>query len=246
VELKFPKTNGVESSVTLDSANKLKATVSLADKIASGLKASLTTEVDAAKNDKVFKGGYEYKRPHLTLATTLNFPWKREVKDPEADGPSVTASAVVGHDKYGVSGGAEAEFAVNTSTVKSANVTLLYKSGGFALTAFSRSQGGKKPSFICGGTFYSKLKIDALSNAEAAGEVAVDTKAEKDQVTITLGGAFDASKDARVAATLDTRGKLVAQLSHRLNSNTRLKIGTEAQPLTDQAPRFFAGLSFTD
>jgi hypothetical protein len=63
IELKFPKTNGVESSVTLDSANKLKATVSLADKIASGLKASLTTEIDATKNEKVFKGGYEYKVP---------------------------------------------------------------------------------------------------------------------------------------------------------------------------------------
>jgi hypothetical protein len=169
------------------------------------------------------------------------------VKDPEKEGPSVTASAVLGHDKYGVSGGAEAEFAVNTSTLKSANVTLLYRTGGFALTAFSRSTGGRKPGFICGGTFYSKLKLDALSNAEAAGEVAVDTKAEKDQVTITLGGAFDTSKDSRVAATLDTRGRLVAQLTHRLNPSTRLKIGTEAYPLAaDKPPRFFAGLSFTD
>jgi hypothetical protein len=246
VELKFPKTNGVESSVNLDTTNKVKLAASVSDKIAAGLKASLNAEVDAVRNEKLIKAGFEYKRPYLTSAATFSFPLKREIKDPEADGPSVLASVVVGHDRYGVAGGLEADVAVNTSSVKSHNVTLLYRNGSFVSTAFSKAKGGKKPSFVCGGTFFSRFNGSALANAEAAAEVAYDTKAEKDQVTVTLGGAFDVNKDSRLAATFDTRGRLVAQLSHRLNGNTRFKLGLEASPLTDQAPKFFSGLNFTD
>jgi len=246
VELKFPKSNGVESSVTLDSSNKAKGSVSFFDHLVSGLKTTLGAEVDIAKKETLAKAGYEYKRPSLTSAATFNFPLKPEIKDPETDRPWLNASLVLGHDAYGVAGGVEVDYVVATNTLKSQNVTLLYRNGSFVATAFSRAKAGKKPSHVCGGTFYSKFNNPALSNTEAAAEIACDTRAEKDAVTVTVGTAFDVNKDSRVNLTLDTKGKLLGQLTHKLNSNTKLKLGSEAYPLADTAPKFFTGLAVTD
>jgi len=244
VELKFPKSNGVESSLTLDTANKAKGTLSLHDHLLAGLKVTLGAEVDAARKPLV-KAGYELRRPNLTSATTFNFPLRADEKDLDS-APFLNTSLVLGHDTYGVSGGVEADYVPSINTAKAHNVTLQYRNGSFVATAFSRAKAGKKPSLVCGGTFYSKFNNASLTNAEAAAEIAYDTKAEKDAVTVTVGSAFDTNKDSRLNLTFDTKGKLIAQLTHKLNSNTKLKLGTEAHPLTESAPKFFAGLSFTD
>jgi archaellum component FlaF (FlaF/FlaG flagellin family) len=244
VELKLPKTNGVETTVNLDSANKIKLSLAATDNLVKGLKASLGLEADAGKNEKLVKAGLEYKRPRLTTAATFNFPVKKEAKAGDK-GPSVVSSAVVGFDEYGVAAGAEGEYLLNSGVLDSHSLTLLYRRDQFVTTAFARAKGTK--SFVCGGTFYSKFTNPALANAEAAAEVAYDTKAEKDNVTVTLGGAYDVNADSRLALTADTAGKLVAVLATKLNANTKLKIGSEANLLrADAAPKFFAGLAFTD
>jgi len=247
VEVKFPKSNGAESSVTLDSANKIKFSLSHSDRLAQGLKLTLGGEVDNSKAEKQAKAGVEYKRPNLTYAATFNFPIKREIKDPDTDTPWVNTSLVLGYDQFGLVGGAEGDFVLATNTFKAHNITLAWQKDNFVTTAFYKAKAGKKPSVICGGTIYSRFVNPSLDNTEVAAEIAYDAKAEKDPVTVTFGAAFDANKDSRINATFDTKGKFIGQVTHRLNSNTKLKIGTEATLLdSSAAPKFYAGLSLSD
>jgi voltage-dependent anion channel protein 2 len=247
VEVKFPKSNGVESSVNLDTTQKIKFNVSASDKLAQGLKATFGSDVDAAANTKVAKATLEYKRPNLSTSASFNFPVK-PADSKDAEGPTLNASIVAGFDKYGVSAGAEAEVSLASQSLNFNNFTLAYRNGNFVTTAFSRNRGGKKPSFVCGGTFYARLSPgSAFANAEAAAEIQFEPANKDKTVKVTLGGAYDVNADSRLAAALDTNGVLLAQLSHRLNKNTKLKLGTSALPLeAAAAPKFFAGVSFSD
>jgi len=246
LEAKFPKANGVEGSLTLDSANKAKGSISVADKLFSGLKATLGGELDISKSDQLVKAGIEYKRPRLTHAFTFHIPVKREIKDPLADTPFVNASLVLGYEEYGLAGGAEVDYVLDTNSLKTENATLVWRNGDFVGTGFYKGKAGKKPSQSVGANFYSKLHKSNWENTEVAAEIAYDLKADKEPVTVTGGIGFDAYKDSRINATLDNKGKLIATLTHRLNPVTKLKLGAEATPLLDAPTRFFFGLSFTE
>jgi hypothetical protein len=250
VEIKFPKgpKTGVESAVTLDTKGKSKFVAHSADKITPGLKLSGTVELQAAADEANRRRDVlltaEYKREHLFHSTKATLPFTPS--GPNVGGASILSSTVVGLEAHGVSVGAELDYSVGDSALKSAHIIGQYKHKNFTLLGYSRQAFGAKPAHFCGAFYYMKVPNTSFNNAEIAGQIEYDTLKSSGNTVVSLGAGGDVADGTRVNFVATSAGASTVILSHQLNKNAKVRLGGDLNAEQGQVTRSFLELQFTD
>jgi len=250
VEIKFPKgvKSGVETAITLDTKGKSKFVAHSADKITPGLKLSGTVELQAAADESARRRDVivtaEYKREHLFHSTKATLPFTPS--GPNVTGASVLSSTVVGLEAHGASLGAELDYSVGESQLKSLHIVGQYKLKTFTLVGYSRQTFGSKPAHFCGALYHMRVPSTSFDNAEIAGQIEYDTLKASDNTTISLGAGGDLAANTRANFVATSRGVCTVILQHVLNKNTKVRLGADLSAESGQITKSFGELQFSD
>jgi len=212
-----------------NSNRKLSAEVSIADRLAKGLKfntlVALVLVDKEEKNNRAAKVGFEYTRENL--AATSEFELLRR---------TAAATAVIG--KKGIAVGVETELDLSSFEFNQLNTSASYTSGKVTLTGFTRSKFD-----AIGGSFFQKVN----DNASVAAEVSYKLSGN-DSAAFSLGGAYKLDKDTSVKGKVNSDGVVSLSYAQMLRKNVRAVFSTDinTKQLHKDAHQVGFGFSVTD
>jgi voltage-dependent anion channel protein 2 len=198
------KAHGVGLSATVDTNRVVKLEGSV-DDLLPGLKTTVTGHSDTES----LTFDVEYKHEYFTASTSCH------TLDPS--GTTLTSSAVVGLDGWGLGG--QATYSSAGQRWTQINGVASYTSADFVATLFTRT---KPTQNLVGGSYFQRIS----DRVAVGGEMTVDLNKEKESTKLTVGGSYDLDPLTTVKGKFDTDGKLSLSYAQRLNKYARLIIGS--------------------
>lgn len=197
------KEHGVTFTEKWTTDNQLSTTIELADKPVRGLKLTFDSSFSpqtGAKNGKVKS---EYKQDVVTLNSDV---------DLNMGGPTINASAVVGHQ--GWLGGYQMAFDTGKSKLTKNNFAIGYSTGDFVLhTNVNDGQ-------VFGGSVYQKVTSDLETS------VNLGWTASKNETNFGIGCKYALDKDAYVRAKVNNSSQVGLGYQQKLREGVTLYLST--------------------
>jgi len=232
----------LETTLTADTKRKVKVAVAQSNKIVSGLKTTATVEAELEKHTQVLKVAFDYKRANVATNVSVNLPIVGYI--PSVTGTASTKNSVVfgaSKDSHEVSAGAEVDYLLAKSYIKSVNVALVYRNtapGGWQLQAYSRQANTedttdpakaviKKDKHNCGLFVHQKFAKLIGNNAEVAAQLDYNLIKKSDNTVLAVATAFDVAPDARLHLKVNTLNQVNLVFSNKVNDSTTIRAGLE-------------------
>jgi len=216
-KLKVPD-HGVNTLTQYDTKNAFKFELSHADRLAKGLKAIGTFEMDFGKGKKSSKFAVEYKSNHFAFNASLN-------QDPIGSKTSALGAFVFGqsHPFGYFNAGLSASYTFGSKKPSAIAVALTNKLNAHLVSVHVRQTNEEQPGLKFTTSYFYKPK-DNKNNLEVGAEVEKDIK--NNDVSITAVSAFDLDGSSRVKAKVNTAGELQLALIHTISSNFKLSVAS--------------------
>jgi len=218
----FPKYKYKEWGTTVSSELKtnrdFKAEASVEDKLAPGLKTTLSAESRGADVFGTFST--EYKHEVATLSGSLEHG--------QNTGSTLKGSAVFGKQGFFLGALGEYFMGSNENTLKELHAVAGYTADDFDFSVFGKLQ-HEKDATILGATFFHKTSSDI----NVGTEVSFDTANADIKPKLVFGAQYKVDPDATLKGKFDTAGKLGLSYQHRFSKNTRavVSVTTDTQSL---------------
>jgi len=205
------KEYGLNLLSEINTKKDVKLEASVENKLADGLKLTLTGE---SRGDTTFTtAAAEYRHEYATLNGSVDYG--------KPKGSLLKANTVFGQKGFAL--GLSAEYFLGTtdqSELKTFNTTISYTSKDFDATVFGRLISDKDKNEL-GGTYYHNIN----SNLSVGTEVVFDTANADSKPKLTFGALYRLNEDTTLKSRFDTNGILGVSFGQRFNKNSRVIIG---------------------
>jgi len=205
------KEYGLNLLAEINTKKDVKLEASVENKLADGLKLTLTGE---SKGDNTFATvGAEYRHEYATVNAAIDYG--------KPKGSLLKANTVFGQKGFAL--GLSAEYFLGTtdqSELKTFNTTISYTSKDFDATVFGRLISDKDKNEL-GGTYFHNI-----NSALAVGtEVVFDTANADSKPKLSFGANYKLNEETSIKGKFDTNGILGVSFGQRFNKNSKVIIG---------------------
>jgi len=221
----------------INTKKEVKAEVAVADKLAPGLKTTLTANSRADERFATVAVDYKHELGSLTVSGDYG----------KTAGSNLSAAAVVGYQNFAL--GAKADYFLGItqdSDLKEFQANLTYLSNEYDMQAFGRIRSlGDDDKQELGATFFHKVHNDLSVGAEVVFDVSNHTT---NKPKLTFGSQYRLEKDTLLKGKFDTDGKIGLSYQQTFSKNAKLTIaGTvDANNLAKNSSTFGFTLSLSD
>jgi len=206
------KEYGATVSAELTTKKEFKAEVAVEDKITTGLKTTITGN---SKGDDLFATlGFDYTHEKATVGFSADYG--------KANGSTVKASGVIGHQGFHLGGSAE-YFLGQESKLNELHTILGYASPVYDVELFGRikSQDDQDKNEV-GANYFHKYNNELSFGTE----IVYDTANAEAKPKLTLGSRYSLDADTVVKTKFDTEGKLGFSYGQKFNKNTKFTVSS--------------------
>jgi hypothetical protein len=205
------KEYGLNVLAEINTKKDVKLEASVENKLADGLKLTLTGESRGDTNFATVAA--EYRHEYATVNGSIDYG--------KPKGSLVKANTVFGQKGFAL--GLSAEYFLGTtdqSELKTFNTTIAYGSKDFDATVFGRLISEKDKNEL-GGTYYHNINPTLAVGTE----VVFDTANAESKPKLSFGTNYKLNDDTSIKGRFDTNGILGVSFAQRFNKNSRAIIG---------------------
>jgi hypothetical protein len=228
---------GTTFSAEINTKKDVKVEVAVAEKLAPGLKTTVTANSKADGNFGTL--AVDYKQEHGTLSIAADYG--------KQNGSLVNAAAVVAHQNWSI--GAKADYLLGITTdsdLLEFQANLGYSSDEFDVQAFGRVKSlGEEDKHELGATYFHRINNDLSVGTEVVFDVSA-SGANKPK--LTFASQYRLENDTILKGKFDTEGRLGLSYQQKFSRNAKLTIGAaiDANNLNKNSSTFGFTLNLSD